>query len=80
MTLARAREIARVLQEGFDKYGKYAVVPFRPYEVLQTVITLANNGNFDAPSKEDLTKVNRQLAALNARYEKLKQKCEEESA
>lgn len=70
MTLGRARELAKTITTARAKWGAQVSVPISVHELLEIVDVLETEGNWDAPSREDLTKANRQNAALNARLAK----------
>ena len=78
MTVERASAIASSISAGRKKFGAQFRAPFRAYEIEEAAAVLLEHGNFDAPSKEELTKCRRQMAALNARYEALKRKGEKQ--
>jgi len=73
MTVDRAIAIAQDIAKSYAKYGDRATIKElgpddlrRALSVLGTYVTEA-----DLVTKEELTKVKRQYAALNARYQKL---------
>src|SRR5687768_6924156 len=80
MTLEKAREIAESTIAGKLRYGAQYAPPYRPYEILEAVTVLEvelrkqETAIAEMVPKEDLTKANRQLAALNARYQLLRKK------
>lgn len=74
MSLKRAREIAQALAVARKKHGAQLASPYPAYEILEALAVLEENGNWDAPTREELTKANRQLAAAEARAAKCAKK------
>lgn len=67
MSLEKARLLAQRVAHGRKKYGPQFSIPYSKEEIVEALALLENNGNWDGPTKEQLTKANRQLAACNAR-------------
>jgi hypothetical protein len=67
MSLDKAKHIAHVATLGRAKYGPQFSPPYSQADLVEALSVLNEFGNWDGPSKEQLTKVNRQLAACNAR-------------
>lgn len=77
MTLEKARAMAQSVIHARKKFGSQLHFPQPTYEILEALAVLEANGNWDAPTKDELTKANRQLAAANARAEKCAKKQEQ---
>jgi hypothetical protein len=59
---------------GRAKYKSQYSPPHSTAELSEALTVLEAGGNWDAPTKAELTKANRQLAACNARLAKAKGK------
>lgn len=77
MSLSRAREIAQSIASAHKRYGAQLAPPFPTYEIIEALIVLENHGNWNAPTRDELTKANRQLAAAEARAAKCAKKQEQ---
>jgi hypothetical protein len=72
LTVNQARAMAQRVTIGRAKYkGQYSP-PHSTAELAEALTVLEASGNWDAPTKAELTKANRQLAACNARLTKAK--------
>lgn len=72
MTVDQARAMAQQAAIGLKKWGAQYSPPYAKDQLVEALGVLENAGNWDGPTKAELTKANRQLAACNARYERLK--------
>ena len=80
MTLQKAREYAEKIAAAYAKYGSQTSVPFNVATLSEVITVLHGHANFDGPSQEALTLVNRQLAACKAREARRKSKEELEES
>lgn len=78
MTIERARSLAGQIAAAYSKYGSQTSVPFNTANLVEIIAVLNAHGNFEGPTKEELTKVNRQLTACQAREAALRKKAKEE--
>lgn len=76
MTKEAALKTAGQLALAFGKFGAQISVPYTQSQLLEVISVLHANGNWDAPTREELTKVKRQLTAALAREAKCKGKQE----
>lgn len=74
MTIEKARSLAAAIAVAYSKYGAQTSVPYNTHQLVEIIAVLNAFGNFDGPSKEELTKVSRQLTACQAREAGLKKK------
>ncbi len=74
MTIEKARALANTVTLGMAKYGSQYSPAYATQISLEAIAVLNGHANFDGPTKEDLTKVNRQLTACQAREAGLKKK------
>ena len=74
MTIERARSLASHIATAYGKYGSQTSVPFSTTQLVEIISVLNSFGNFDGPTKDDLTKVSRQLTACKAREQGLRNK------
>jgi hypothetical protein len=74
MTKEQALQHASKLALAFGKFGAQISVPYTTPQLLEVISVLHAHGNWDAPTKDDLTLVKRQLTAALAREAKCKGK------
>jgi hypothetical protein len=67
MTLTRAQTIVKEIIAARTRWGKGVKIPYTTDQVFDALIVLDKAGNFDGGSKEDVTKLRRQLAACQNR-------------
>lgn len=72
MPADRADAILATVAEAVGKWGKQADVPFS-IETIYQAISVARAQPADVPSKQELTKLRRQLAACQNREKRAKQ-------
>lgn len=80
ITIERARELANQIAVAYGKYGSQTSVPFNTHQLVEIVAVLNAHGNFDGPTKDELTKANRQLTACQAREAGLRKRVKDESS
>lgn len=72
MTYAQAAILAQNIVTGRKRWGLQYSLPVTPADLLDALVVLHDAGNFDGPTKEQLTLVKRQLTAALAREAKLR--------
>lgn len=80
MTIERARSLATQIAVAYGKYGSQTSVPFSASQLAEIISVLSAFGNFDGPTKEELTKVTRQLTACQAREAGLRKKVKDDDS
>lgn len=74
MSKEQALAHAKTLAAAFGKFGAQISVPYTTAQLLEVIAVLHAHGNWDAPTKDELTLVKRQLTAALAREAKCKGK------
>jgi geranylgeranyl pyrophosphate synthase len=67
MSLSKAQEIVTEVVAGRKRLGKQFVPRQIMDDVLDALVVVHDNANLDAPSKDEITKLKRQLAACQNR-------------
>lgn len=72
MTYAQAAILAQSIVTGRKRWGLQYSLPVNQSDLLDALVVLHDAGNFDGPTKDQLTLVKRQLTAALAREAKLR--------
>lgn len=80
MTIEKARSIAGAIALAYSKYGSQTSVPYSTSQLVEIISVLNSFGNFDGPTKDDLTKLSRQLTACQAREARLRKRVTDDPA
>lgn len=67
MTVDKARNIVKEIVAARLKWGKLVSVPYKEAQIYDALLVLDKAGNFDGGTKEEVTKLRRQLAACQNR-------------
>lgn len=74
MTVEKARHLASSIAAAYARFGSQTSVPYSATQLAEIITVLNAFGNFDGPTKEELTKAARQLTACKAREQGLRNK------
>jgi hypothetical protein len=72
MTLEQAQALVAVTQKGLKQFGVQYSPAHSKLELIEAMHVLAEHSNADGPSKEEHTKLARQLAACTSREKGLR--------
>lgn len=71
MTYEQALALVKNTAGAVERWGKQANPPYSQNQMMAAIAVLAGKVDIEGPTKEELTKVRRQLAACEARVAKL---------
>jgi hypothetical protein len=71
MTVEQAMQLVKNTATAVERWGKQANPPYSVNQMMAAIAVLAGKVDLEGPTKEELTKVKRQLAACEARVAKL---------